>query len=522
MKCFFVFMVMFCINLNAQSNEFKVNDNGLIYSENSVAKLKYIVDSLNLKFKVCEFNKTFLSCAQTKTNFVNLKGEEALEAKKDLENNMSYLDFKAKYPKANFEENLVVVKSYYGNIRGVESEEISSLELGKSRRKSIILSQKNIDSYKNNFKGKWVFQFYDKTKYSEALLNAFYFVEEFKTKPIADKYARLIQYSDCMVDTTAQVFFDKAKDESGLIGYNPSLPNKALKFNLYVDKVLNKPSFDYKKFPRPYNYKGNDSSGKKLSEQELAEIKIADEQYNVFQKKLKEWESLRLSKLDSLKNLDPSFMLMLNDALVEVKENKSSNNEFEEYVSRYVSKETALELKRSRRVTGGCSMDSRPRDHALNIALLSAETAKWEIFLRSHLNIMNDRFDRVSDGSYAQGTRNTYIKEIEVLDINVLDLILGISLRIENPSKNHYFSSIDRVGRALSESRNPRVAETTILNMISDSELDDYNRILMYYLFENYNYNLVDEKVKKLNQSKLKLAVSNMPDYISSRIILNN
>lgn len=167
-------------------------------------------------------------------------------------------------------------------------------------------------------------------------------------------------------------------------------------------------------------------------------------------------------------------------------------------------------------------MDSRPRDHALNIALLSAETAKWEIFLRSHLNIMNDRFDRVSDGSYAQGTRNTYIKEIEVLDINVLDLILGISLRIENPSKNHYFSSIDRVGRALSESRNPRVAETTILNMISDSELDDYNRILMYYLFENYNYNLVDEKVKKLNQSKLKLAVSNMPDYISSRIILKN
>lgn len=108
------------------------------------------------------------------------------------------------------------------------------------------------------------------------------------------------------------------------------------------------------------------------------------------------------------------------------------------------------------------------------------------------------------------------------MDINTLDLILGISLRIENPAKNHYFSSIDRVGRALSESRNPRLAETAILSMISDSDLDDYNRILMYYLFDNYNYNLADENAKKANQSKLKNAIASMPDYISSKIIFEN
>lgn len=525
MKNIFVLMILFCIHLNAQNNEFKVYNNGLIYSENSVVKLKYIVDSLNLKFKACDFNKTFLSCAQTKANFVSLEGEESLEAKKDLENNMSYLEFKAKYSKNNFEENLVVVKSYYGNFRGIEKVSFSNLELGKIRRHEIILPQKEIDSQKENFNGKWFFNFYEKTKYSKASLKAFYFVEEFKTKPMVDKYARLIQYSDCMVDTTTHVFFDGAKDESGLIGYNPSLPNKALKFNLYVGKVLNKPSFDYKKLSKLYSYNEIiDINGKPktLTKQDLAEKNILDEEYKTYQRHLKNWESLRLSRLDSLKKSDSNFMLMLDDALVEVKTNKSSNDEFEEYVGRYVSKETELELKRSRRVMGGCSMDSRPRIHALNIALLSAETAKWEVFLRSHLNIMNDRFDRASDGSYAQGARNTYIKEIEVLDINVLDLILGISLRIENPFKNHYFSSIDRVGRALSESRNPRLVEKTILDMISDNSLDDYNRILMYYLFDNYNYNLIDKKIKKLNQSKLQLAVSKMPDYISSRITFTN
>lgn len=110
---------------------------------------------------------------------------------------------------------------------------------------------------------------------------------------------------------------------------------------------------------------------------------------------------------------------------------------------------------------------------------------------------------------------------IEVLDTIVLALFLDISFRIENPSKNHYFSSISRVGRALSESGNPRLVEITILNMISDNDLDDFNRILMYYLFDNYNHNLTDENAKKLNQYELQLAVSKMPDYISSRISKN-
>ena len=83
---------------------------------------------------------------------------------------------------------------------------------------------------------------------------------------------------------------------------------------------------------------------------------------------------------------------------------------------------------RETRVVGSCSMDSSPREHAINIAMLSAETTDWSVFLRAHLDIMNDRFDRVSDGSYAWKDRNTYIKELEQLDINVSDLIFGKSL----------------------------------------------------------------------------------------------
>nr|WP_315253116.1 hypothetical protein [uncultured Flavobacterium sp.] len=521
MKKIFVFMILFCFTLNAQNTEFKVYNNGLIYSENSVSKLKHIVDSLNLKFKVCEFNKTFLSCAQARANFVDIDGGKALEAKKDIENNISFSEFKAKYPKANFDKNLVVVKSAYKDYENKEYIEFSSLELGKNSSKSIS-KKNNAVSSNDKFTEKWIYEFEEKSKYSEASLRAFYFVEELKTKPIADKYAKLIQYADCMIDTTAQVFYDKAKDSG--VRYYDTLPTKAKKIQEYVGRVLNKPNFSSEKLALAYGFYGVDDFNrkKKKSKQDIAKQKIAEKEYDDFQKKLEIWESLRLARIDSLKNTDSNFVILLNDALIEAKVNRSSDDEFEEYVGRYISKEAELELKRNRRVIGGCSMDSSPRTHALNIAMLSAETTKWEIFLRSHLNIMNDRFDRVSDGSYAQGARSTYIKEIEILDINTLDLILGISLRIENPAKNHYFSSIDRVGCALSESKNLKLAETAILSMISDSDLDDYNRILMYYLFDNYNYNLADENAKKLNKSKLQLAVSNMPDYISSRIVLKN
>jgi hypothetical protein len=78
---------------------------------------------------------------------------------------------------------------------------------------------------------------------------------------------------------------------------------------------------------------------------------------------------------------------------------------------------------------------------------LAAETAEWPVFLRAHLDIMNDHFERFTDGSYAWGGRKTYLKEIEDLNIDVPDLLLGTSLRIVDPSENHYFGYSGRLGR---------------------------------------------------------------------------
>jgi hypothetical protein len=77
---------------------------------------------------------------------------------------------------------------------------------------------------------------------------------------------------------------------------------------------------------------------------------------------------------------------------------------------------------------------------------------------------------------------------------------LGISFRIENPASNHYYGSIGRVDRALSETKKPSEIENAILSLVTDTELDFFNRLLFYFLFQNYNYHIKDETIKEQNK----------------------
>jgi hypothetical protein len=152
----------------------------------------------------------------------------------------------------------------------------------------------------------------------------------------------------------------------------------------------------------------------------------------------------------------------------------------------------------------------------MNIAQLSAESFSWDVFLRAHLDIMNDRFRRVSDGSYAWGARNTYIKELEELNINTQDLILGITFRTSNPSDNHYFGSIRRLGRAIAESRDLQKFRSEILLGIRDEQLDVYNRVLLFYLFANLQYYDDQNCGVNLDTSKIAEVKTLLPDYLQT------
>jgi hypothetical protein len=85
--------LFFTILACGQDGEFMIYPNGLIYSEQTMTKLSHIVDSLNLKFKTCDFDKIFYAKSQTVGHLVKLNTGDIKEAMKDMENQMPFDSF---------------------------------------------------------------------------------------------------------------------------------------------------------------------------------------------------------------------------------------------------------------------------------------------------------------------------------------------------------------------------------------------------------------------------------------------
>jgi hypothetical protein len=479
------------ISCNAQTgdynSEFKTYSNGLIYSDITMNQLTHIVDSLNLKFKRCDLSRTYYAKSQGIGHYVSIEKSNIKGALADIRNDVSFDDFIKKYTKANVNYNMLIIKSRYKNDYSkkwvVEFSGQTMVNYGEPE----IAIEDDPEYFNRKLQNKWVIK---KKNPSDEDLEAFYITDEFKSAKIPEKYARMILYADCVVDTTTDIFTDKASYSDIFDRHSDKKYEKSnmFAFTQYIEK-----------------------STSHITEKNVPAV-YGENRWLALDSMKKAWVN------DNLVNSE-KFKTLLAGAIKEVKEKASlSYDRFEEYVAKYVSKADALEMKRNRRVMGQCSMDQSPRFHALNIAMLAAETINWQVFLRAHLNIMNDRFDRMTDGSYAWGNRNTYIKELEELNIEVQELLLGISLRIENPVEKHYYGSINRLGRGLAETKNRIQLEEQLLSAIKDNELDAYNRMLMHYLFLNYIYYLPKKNDRLASLEKLEAADKTLPDFLTSRI----
>jgi hypothetical protein len=457
-------------------SEFKTYSNGLIYDEHTMHRLGIIVDSLNVRFRSCDLSHPYFSKMQGMGVFVELPSKKARE---QVRKGITLDEFSKLFPD-NVKKRIWVVKSRYENYEGKRIIEYASLP-GNGERHEI---EVNDNASHDKAKG-WIIS----PDGEEAV-----WLDGLTSIELPMNYARLVQYVDCMVDTTTEIFFPQAK---GRVLQEVSNNSKAADFLQWVESLPGKAKPDYPDYEKT----------------DKADI---DSLITSYYKRQNEWDSLRITNLDKVMARSAYRLSVLMEATDEGIEKGNSDPRLEFYVERYVSKEKALQLKRGRRVVGFCSMDQSPRYHAMSICKLSAETAQWDIFLRSHLDVMNDRFERQSDGSYAWAGRKTYLKELEELDIHAVDLLIGTSLRVENVSENHYWGSINRVGRALSDASDKPALESRLLAMIHDDKLDIYNRLLIAYLFDHYAYNLEDEQEKEVAIKKLKSALLKAPASIQS------
>jgi hypothetical protein len=402
----------------------------------------------------------------------------------DIQRNISIGDFVKKYPLAVVDSSVLitltkdiedsVLKLEY-RVQCKDSYSSISLDAGKADKE---VKDKNGARGRT---GKWIYEYSVATEYSSADISAYYLETPIKATALPERYAARILYADCMIDTTSNIFLPKAEtDEWG------SPDKHGSKYEAFMQYI-------------------KDNS--------------ADSAFNnsIY------WGDSALDEhIKNKLSLQPQFKKLFADAVEEALQFGYNMGDWFEYNTEvYYSKKAALALKRHRRVRGMCSQDTRPREHLFSIALLAAETADWQVFLRAHLDIMNDRVERSSDGSYAWGRRLTYIKELEDLDINVHELMLAICFAIDNPASNHYFGSIDRLGRAFAEAKDRIKLEQEILKMIADNELDDLNRLRMHYLFLHYIYNLPRKQDRATALPKLEAADKKLPFYIYSSLDIN-
>ena len=438
---------------------------GLIYSGDDMRHLKKTADSLKLSYLQCVSNPVYYSWPQTQATFLDfsIKNKEADLIEARFKQDISLQQLLAEFPAIKIKDSAHVILTYQTRYEEYTKKYETVLYSGGGNGFS------NTDLDQPPAAGNWV---YSRDECNEdCSIKAWYLDKPFTSIQLPNEYAKMIQYVDCMIDTgTTVMLYKGTSSEKG------NKPFDTLRTLVFQEKNKNTEA--------QYSYL--DEEGEKYIREE-------------YQK------NARIKQL-------------LNNAIKEAVENGNGNEAMESIATGICSQDTILLMKRSRLVYGNCSMDDSPRRHARDIAVLASQTHQWPVFIRAHLDIMNDYFDRMSDGSYAEAGRKTYLRELELLDIPAQQLLLGTIFRAKDLPSMHYYGNLNRIGRAFTESTYAAAFEKQVKSLMKDTNLDPFNQCLFFMLYASYCYRQPDESNTTAKINELKSESAAYPEYIRKGI----
>jgi hypothetical protein len=240
MKKLFTLIIFIAIGTISKGQEFPVYENGLIYSEHTMGKLKFIVDSLNLRFKKCDLNRKYYSVKQGTGRYMSIEGSLAKKALNDILRDISLSSFLSKYNATKSDSSLLVCEFKYKNNDNEDAILIRSeaVDMGQDCE---IEYQDNETPGNNGRKNNWIYSYSKSTKYQKESIEILYLTTPLFAKEIPLDYAKMILYSDCLIDTSETVFFKTAKNEGWYYLREKSqkkteYPNYA-SFTNYIEKI---------------------------------------------------------------------------------------------------------------------------------------------------------------------------------------------------------------------------------------------------------------------------------------------
>jgi|GEM_PF-6495747 len=484
-------LTVIAITSYSQRLEAPIDPNGLLYNITTIDHLRSIADSMQQRFHHSHPIRDYYSIQQGKGHYIRMSTGDIQAAMADIKRGIGYDEFLKKYRSAKTDSFVLVTKEYIEDGYHHQTLVRYADELYTG---SVEESYFDID-LRDDRKDKWVCNSTGPASYTKEELRAFYFLRPPASERLPDKYARLIFYTDFMIDTTTPLYYKDARidDEIGFRSRSARGP-AFTRFQQYLDKqtdlFLGKQHLE----------KLAGSSFRDSTEQ----LRINFMYFAV--------DSLKRCYIEDSLSRSPEFQNLLSQAVTEVLDRKDlSNDDLEHYTAKYYSPDAALVMIRNRRIGYTCNIGASLlgpiRD--INIARLAAATANWSVFLKTHLLFMGFEYG---------GKRITGIKELEDMDLHVPDLLLGSELRIANPSENHPFKYPCSVGRNLTEVADKKALEQKILSMIRSEELDDLNRLLLHNLFLNYLSFLPENKTRQAGLQQLEEADKKLPPYLYAKV----
>lgn len=387
------------------------------------------------------------------------------------------------YPNLEVDFKLLLVRNTYTNYKEEKIIKFWTYQIGNNRAHGISLPFEEKWN-KNNIK--FVYRIYRTNKYREkTFINGFFLLENFKVINLPKKYTNYINYVDKIIEPEFNLFTSKRNSNS--FGYQiiPEIDS----LTKYYERVTAKPKYNKKEYKA---------------------YKLANDV----------WINKRTYFADSLYQNDSVFKKRLQLALDYALQKKVSNRDLEFFIGQLVSKPTALKLIRENPQVGTCSFDSSPRIQLIEMVKLASEISNWNIFIKASMSLLNDYASRDANSNIATNSRSTYINELEKLDLDIPKLLIGSSIRLSNSRRGHFNSVGNKIGQAFANTsdKNKVVFEKEVNNLITNKNIDFFNKLHFYNIYRHYQYFTTDSLQQQRIKNNINKLTDSLPYSISSRI----
>ncbi|KAA1244082.1 hypothetical protein [Aquimarina sp. RZ0] len=452
-----------------------------LHLEKHIDLLNQKIEGLNVENRKTS-NLSYNSLSQTSAHYFEIQTENP---NKFIERLLEVNDLQiliTEYPNLITDFDLLLVRNIYKDYDDKKIIKFRTYEIGNGQDHEISFPIKK-KWQKDNLKT--IYKIRTNKKKGNTTVSGFLLRNNFITKKIPLKYKSYIAYTDKIIDPDFNLFIKSDNNNTSNFASTKVFDD----LSKYYQRATNKPVYDKDK-------------------------------YDAYLDQQKKWLQKKRFFSDSLFKHDTIFQQKLFAAIDFAKENKTSNTDLEFFIGQLISKKTAINFMRKNPRIGSCSFDNSPRAQLAEMARISASIANWDVFIKSSMNLLNDRANRIASSNIATNSRDTYINQLELLNLDIPMLLIGSGIKIQAPRKGHYFSDSNKIGQAFANSfkENKNRFEDIVGDIISNPEMDTFNKLHFYNTYQNYKHFIVDSIEKQRIQRHLDTLIKQMPYELKSRI----